>query len=127
EIAALGIGSLVKWAGYLPDESLSRVLSGAIALALPSECEGFGLPAVEAAACGTAVIATTESPLPQLLEGGGIFVDPADEDALTEAILRLAVDESLQSSMGAKAMERAHALSWDDAARAALRAIREAA
>ena len=127
EIAALGIGSLVKWAGYLPDESLSRVLSGAIALVLPSECEGFGLPAVEAAACGTAVIATTESPLPQLLEGGGIFVDPADEDALTGAILRLAVDESLQGSMGAKAMERAQALSWDDAARAALRAIREAA
>src|SRR5207244_4289264 len=72
-IAAAGTQAHVTWAGFLPDEKLRQLHSGAVALLLPSACEGFGLPAVEAAACGTPVIATRESPLPELLEGGGIF------------------------------------------------------
>ena len=81
EIARCGTADHIRWAGYVPDENLCHLLSGALALVLPSESEGFGLPAVEAAACGVPVIATTESPLPQLLEGGGIFVAPGDEAA----------------------------------------------
>ncbi len=127
EIARCGTGEHVRWAGYVPDDELRHVLSGAVALVLPSESEGFGLPAVEAAACGIPVIATTESPLPQLLEGGGIFVAPGDEAALGAAMRRLATDESHRRALATSALARARALSWRSSARAALDALREAA
>ena len=85
-IAEAGTERLVIWAGFVPDEKLRHLQSGALALLLPSACEGFGLPAVEAAARGTPVIATTESPLPELLEGGGIFVRPGHEGELVTAL-----------------------------------------
>lgn len=127
EIRSCEVGHLVTWAGYLSDESLRHVLSGAHALVLPSRCEGFGLPAVEAAACGTAVIATIESPLPRLLEGGGIFVAPGDEDALFLAMRTIECDAELRSRLGAVALARARELSWDAAARVALETIYRAA
>jgi glycosyltransferase involved in cell wall biosynthesis len=98
---------------------------GAVALLLPSASEGFGLPAVEAARCGTPVIATTESPLPQLLEGGGLFVQPGDVGVLTAAIDRMMSDENGRRAMGRQALERASALSWTRAARVALGALEE--
>lgn len=118
---------LVHWTGFIPDEVLCPLLAGATALLLPSEAEGFGLPAVEAAACATPVIATTESPLPQLLEGGGIFVHPGDLDGLVEAMRRIMQDPALRQSMGQRALQRASALSWDASADVALSAIRECA
>lgn len=124
-IAEAGTEPLVRWAGFVPDEDLRYLHAGAIALLMPSVCEGFGLPAVEAAACGTPVVATTASPLPQLLEGGGLFVAPRDEAALTAAMRRLATDEPLRARMGQAASARARALSWDAAAQSALGALRE--
>ena len=122
-----GSSAFVRWTGFLPDESLVALLSGAVALVLPSECEGFGLPAVEAAASGTAVIATTESPLPELLEGGGLFVPPGDLDALTSAMRMLLHDGAARRVMARQALERARALSWDRAADAVRAALVEAA
>ena len=126
-IAAAGTDRLVHWAGFLPDEELRLLHSGAVALLLPSLAEGFGLPAVEAAACGCPVIATTASPLPELLAGGGLFVVPGDDRALLDGMRRLATDEPARSAMGQRARERAAALTWDRAAAAALGALREAA
>lgn len=125
-VRAGGAESLVHWPGYMPDESLRHVLSGARALLLPSENEGFGLPAVEAAACGTPVIATTASPLPELLAGGGFFVPPRDAAAL-ETAMRALLDDRARALLGARARERAGLLSWTRGARAALDALREAA
>lgn len=125
-VAEAGSEHRVLWPGFLPDEDLALLHSGALALALPSASEGFGLPAVEAAACGTAVIATTESPLPELLEGGGIFVQPGHVGALADAMRRVQRDESARRRMGAIARERAARLSWPASARVALSAVREA-
>lgn len=122
-----GTAELVTWTGFIPDDELRHVLSGAIALLLPSESEGFGLPAVEAAACGTPVIATTASPLPDLLQGGGYFVKPGDEPAVTRAMVALMTDESDRLARGARARERSGRLSWASAADATLSALREAA
>ncbi|MBA2246039.1 MAG: glycosyltransferase family 4 protein [Gemmatimonadetes bacterium] len=127
EIDAAGTGQLVHWPGFVPDEELRHLHSGAVALVLPSECEGFGLPAVEAAACGTPVIATLQSPLPELLEGGGIFLPPRDEAALTVALRTLLTDELARRRLGARARARARQLSWTRSARAALDALHEAA
>ncbi len=126
-IASLGTKALIRWTGYVPDDELSPLQAGAIASILASECEGFGLPAVEAAACATPVIATTASPLPEILEGGGIFVPPGDVSALTEAMETLLHDVDLRTAMGRRARMRAMALSWDHTAQIALQTLHEAA
>jgi len=126
-IEELGTQRLVHWTGFVPDEELRHLHTGALALVLPSACEGFGLPAVEAAACGAPVVATTESPLPVLLEGGGIFIRPGDEAALTAALRVLLGDEAARAAMGQRARLRAAELGWPRGAGAALAALREAA
>ena len=126
-ILAGGTETLVRWTGFLPDEELRDLFAGALAVVLPSASEGFGLPPVEAAATGTPVIATTASPLPQLLAGGGIFVPPGEVGPLTDALARMINDEAGRRAMGARAREMASKLSWDACAVAALAAIREAA
>jgi glycosyltransferase involved in cell wall biosynthesis len=111
----------------MPDEELRLIHAGAVAAVLPSACEGFGLPAIEAAAAGAFVIATTESPLPQLLEGGGRFVTPGDLNGLVDALRTALDDESGRRTMARRARERALELTWERTARAALGALREAA
>jgi alpha-1,3-rhamnosyl/mannosyltransferase len=126
-IDELGTGPLVHWPGFVPDADLRHLYSGSLALLLPSACEGFGLPAVEAAACGAAVVATTASPLPQLLEGGGIFVAPGEVDPLADAMTTLLRDPAMRHTMARQGRLKADALSWERGAQMALDAIREAA
>ena len=126
-ISDAGTGRLIIWAGFVPDERLRHLHSGALALLLPSACEGFGLPAVEAAACGTPVIATTESPLPELLEGGGIFVRPGHEEDLVNAVRAMLKDEPARVKMGEIARSRTGKLSWERSAGIAMQTLREAA
>jgi glycosyltransferase involved in cell wall biosynthesis len=110
----------------MPDEALSHLLTGTRALVLASENEGFGLPAVEAAACGAPVVATTASPLPRLLEGGGFFVAPGDADALV-AGMRTLLDDGERDRRGRVALERAARLTWRASARATLAALHDVA
>jgi alpha-1,3-rhamnosyl/mannosyltransferase len=126
-IAEEGTGDLVKWTGFVADEDLRHLHTGALALAIPSQCEGYGLPAVEAAACGTPVVATTASPLPEILEGGGLFVPPGDVSALSAAFGALLEDEPRRRSMGRRAREQASRLSWATSAEVTMQALREAA
>jgi glycosyltransferase involved in cell wall biosynthesis len=126
-IEKLGSTAYVHWTGFAPDETVRALHTGAVATLLVSESEGFGLPAVEAAACGTPVIATTESPLPQLLAGGGVFVDPGDEPGLVRAMDQLLRSPAEARSMGGVGRARAAQLSWRRAAEATLSALHEAA
>jgi alpha-1,3-rhamnosyl/mannosyltransferase len=122
-IAMHGLERRAILAGFVPDEALRHLFTGARALVIPSLEEGFGLPAVEAAACGTPCIATTQSPLPELLEGGGLFVDPDDRAGLTRAMAQLADDEEARRALGAAALECARALSWRATAEATRKAL----
>lgn len=125
-IADLGLGARTTFTGYLPDEDLAALLNFATVLVLPSLMEGFGLPAVEAAACGCPVIATTESPLPELLGAGGRFVDPRDTGALTEALLRVVGSETMRAEMRAAGLAAARGLTWEGAARDMMAIMRRA-
>lgn len=127
EVRARGTEGLVHWPGFVADEELALLHAGAVALVLPSFSEGYGLSAVEAAACGTPVVATTASPLPQVLEGGGLFVAPSDEAGLYAALRRMLGDEAERLAMGARAQARAARLTWAEAGRRALAALMEAA
>ncbi len=126
-VTSLGTSALVHWTGFLPDETMRALHTGAVASLLISESEGFGLPAVEAAACGTPVIATTESPLPQLLAGGGFFVTPGDVSAVADAMRNFLHDPAVRRTMGDAARSAASALSWRRTAVATLGALEEAA
>jgi glycosyltransferase involved in cell wall biosynthesis len=116
----------VTWTGYVDDERLAALHSGSLGNLLVSECEGFGLPAVESAACGSPVIATTESPLPELLSGGGIFVTPGDRGAVEQGMRQL-LDPVIRATLGDHARRRAGALTWERAAAIAHAALVEAA
>jgi glycosyltransferase involved in cell wall biosynthesis len=114
-VAELGLRERVVFTGYMPDEELAQLLNVATVLALPSLMEGFGLPAVEAAACGCPVVATTESPLPELLADGGIFCDPRG-GGLEAALETILGDRRLRDSMAETALASAQRLTWDAAA-----------
>jgi glycosyltransferase involved in cell wall biosynthesis len=113
----LGIADRVIFTGYLADEDLVVLLNRSTVLALPSLMEGFGLPAVEAAACGCPVIATTASPLPALLGEGGLYADPDSTEQLEHALARVLSSEELRSKMSTAGLEAASRLTWDSAAR----------
>jgi glycosyltransferase involved in cell wall biosynthesis len=126
-IADAGTERFVIWTGFVADEDLRQLDSGALALLLPSRAEGFGLPAIEAAACGTPVIATTESPLPELLEGGGIFVNPGEVSSLLSAMRRIVAEPAVRRTMGDIARRRAAMLTWAAGAQSAIAALHESA
>jgi glycosyltransferase involved in cell wall biosynthesis len=122
-------GSLgrVVLTGYVPDETKAALLGGADALVYPSLYEGFGLPVLEAMACGTPVIASDVAALPELVEGAGVLVDPADPDDLSERIATVLADARLRARLRAAGIERASGYAWDETARRTAAVLREAA
>ena len=89
---ALGLRDRVRLLGYVPDADLPALLSGALAFAFPSLYEGFGMPVLEAMACGTPVLTSTTSALPEVAGDAALLVDPTDTNALAAALARLATD-----------------------------------
>lgn len=116
----------IIFAGYLPDERVAALLNGAIALVLPSLMEGYGLGAIEAAACGTPVIVTQHSPMPEIIADGGIFIDPTDGAALYSALNTMLTNEEKRDAYAACAYQRASQLTWDAAADAFLKLVERA-
>jgi glycosyltransferase involved in cell wall biosynthesis len=125
-VSRAGIGHRVVFTGFLPDEDLVVLLNRSALLVLPSLMEGFGLPAVEAAACGCPVVASKASPLPELLGEGGIFVDPS-ADALLAAMTRILDTPNLRARMSGAAAAAASRLTWDAAARQMIEVLRKVA
>ena len=93
--------------GYVEDDDLPAVYAaGPDAFVFPSLYEGFGLPPLEAMACGTPVITSNTSSLPEVVGDAGIMVDPLDVKALADAIERVVTDDTLRSDLRARGIER---------------------
>jgi glycosyltransferase involved in cell wall biosynthesis len=111
-----GLKNRVLFTGFIPDEELTILLNRAGVLVLPSLMEGFGLPAIEAAACGCPVIATRESPLPDLLGDAAIYIDPFQTDELTCALENVLSSTELRQTMQIKGVRVAARFTWESAA-----------
>lgn len=127
QVRAAGLENRVCFTGYMNDGELLQLLNQATVLLLPSFCEGFGLPAVEAAACGTPVIVTACSPLPKLFGEGAIALDPQDRPGWRDALRKVLRDEDLRRRMSAAGLRVAAALSWENSARQLLEIFNEVA
>jgi glycosyltransferase involved in cell wall biosynthesis len=119
----LGVAERVLTPGYLPREMLPAVYSGAAAVLIPSLYEGFGLPALEAMACGTPVACSSTSSLPEVVGDAGLLFDPLDTDAIGRAMLRLLEDDSLRARMSHEGRARAALFTWERCARSTLAVI----
>jgi glycosyltransferase involved in cell wall biosynthesis len=125
-IQELGLGGAVTLAGYVNDKILRALYHRAQALVLPSFGEGFGLPVLEAMACGTPVVTSRVSALPEVAADAALYVDPREPDDIAAAMGRVLSDEALRRDLAAKGRARAATFSWDRTVAQVLRAYREA-
>lgn len=118
-----GLGSLIRFADYVERTDMPALYSGAVALTFPSLYEGFGLPPLEAMSCGTPVIASTATSVPEVVGYGGILLDPHSPAAWADAVQRVMSDPGLRAELHRKGLERASGFTWERSARETLRVL----
>jgi glycosyltransferase involved in cell wall biosynthesis len=125
-VRKLNLDGMVRFTGRLTREQLAQHYAAARIAVVPSLYEGFGLPAAEAMACGTPVIATTGGALPEVVGNAGVLVPPANADALAAAIRQLLNDQRAQQRMSEAGKRRVREqFNWEQAARKTLDVYRE--
>lgn len=124
QVDTLGLRDRVIFTGFMDDEDVVVLLNLASVLVLPSLMEGFGLPAVEAAACGCPVIATKASPLAGLLGEGGIYIN-SREPEIEQALVTVLSSEELRARMSVCGLAAAQRLTWEQAARQMMAVIQK--
>src|SRR4051794_35293048 len=122
DVVADGAG--VSWLGFVPDDELARLYRGALCVVYPSLYEGFGIPVLEAMACGVPVVTSRGSAMAELADGAAVLVDPLDPAAIAEGIVRA---ERERDELRRRGLERARAFSWRAVAEATVDVYREAA
>ena len=115
-ISERNLGGRVVFPGYVPIENLPKLYGGADVFTFVSLSEGFGLPPLEAMACGTPVVASSTSSLPEVVGDAGILVNPEKTEEIAEAILRVVSDDALRAELSRRALQRADMFSWAKAA-----------
>jgi glycosyltransferase involved in cell wall biosynthesis len=116
-VTELGLQDVVCFTGFVSDDELPALYNAATLLALPSRYEGFGLPVVEAMACGTPVVCSNTSSLPEVAGQAALLVPPEDVQGWAEAITRLWNDDALLAQMRERGFAQAARFTWEHAAR----------
>lgn len=126
QLEARKIHNRVHFAGRLSDEVLASFYRGALCLILPSLIEGFGLPPMEAMACGTPAIISRTTALPEVVGNAGLLIDPLDVQDIQKAIERIISDKCLRQMLRQQGLLRARLFCWDNVADKVRRVIEEA-
>lgn len=121
----LGLEGSVTFPGFVPDDDLPLWYSSATVFAFPSRYEGFGLPLLEAMACGAPVVSSNASSLPEVVGDAGLLVDPSDVEGLCSALRRVLEDEPLRQALSAAGQARARTFSWRRTASETVQVYRE--
>jgi len=116
----------VHFAGYVPDEDLPALYSGAIAFLYPSFYEGFGLPVLEAMACGTVPVVSQATATQEIAGDAGLVVDPHNSDSIAAAIMTIVKNVALCTELSHRAAKRSQDFSWNRAADLTWRVLEEA-
>ncbi|MDQ7030922.1 MAG: glycosyltransferase family 1 protein [Ardenticatenia bacterium] len=117
EVERLGLAERVRFPGYIPSDEQPYWYAAAELFVYPSRYEGFGMPVLEAMACGTPVLTSDSSSLPEVVGTAGVMVNPDDEEALADALADLLASPEQRAQLGQAARERARQFSWLRAAR----------
>lgn len=117
----------IRYTGYVDDDTLGALYRGASVFVFPSQAEGFGFPPLEAMLCGTPVITSKESSLPEVCGSAALLIDPRSAESIADALLRVLLDEPLQARLRAAGLERAGALTWRASAERHLQVFEEIA
>lgn len=125
-IEALGVGDTVILVGEIAEAEKPALYSGATLFVWPSLYEGFGVPVLEAMACGAPVLTSNTSSLPEVAGNAGRLIDPTDVGAIADALGELLTDEKLRSNLRARGLQRAAEFSWDRVAEQTVDVYREA-
>jgi glycosyltransferase involved in cell wall biosynthesis len=126
-LEALGLRDRVRFVGYIDEEELPLWYAAATVFVFPSIYEGFGMPPLEAMACGTPVVTSNTSSLPEVVGDAGIMVDPHDAAALAAALAQLLNDADLRADLRTRGLQRAARFTWSTTAERTLRAYEDAA
>ena len=122
----LGLKGHVIFTGYVAPEEMPALYNAADLFVFPSLYEGFGLPVLEAMACGVPVVASNVSSIPEVTGDAALLVDPRDAEALCDAMERILKDADLSASLRQRGLERASTFSWERAARETIEVYEEA-
>ncbi|MBD2494571.1 glycosyltransferase family 1 protein [Nostoc sp. FACHB-280] len=118
QVEELDITHQVKFLNYVDYQELPKIINGAIALVFPSLWEGFGFPVLEAMACGTPVITSNLSSLPEVAGDAAILINPYNISEITEAMQSIATNSELRSQLSQQGMARANLFSWEKTGKA---------
>jgi glycosyltransferase involved in cell wall biosynthesis len=120
-----GIEKKVKFLGHVPDEDLSGLYSGALAFVFPSLFEGFGLPILEAMACGVPVITSNTSSMPEVAGNAALLIDPENGEEIAKSLKKISEDRVLREDLIKKGLKQVQKFSWEKCARETLDVLRE--
>ena len=121
----LGLTNYLKFLDYVPYEQLPKIINQALALVFPTLWEGFGLPVLEAMACGTPVITSDLSSLPEVVGNAALLINPYKTEEITYAMKTIATDSQLRSHLRNLSLERAKQFSWEATGQATVEVLKQ--